>query len=186
MSIRGRRSRRFRFVATVAPRRRRRPLPGPSRPDPPRCCVVLQRVTVRRSRSSGFAAPPAPLRLSAWTLACSAEPPPGRLPFRLDTAHGLSLTLEDLVRVPVRTSRSAHGGQPFVTSVLPWGSSPLRRSQSGESLSRSSVFPRPLPPALAASGWPVVAPRLTPRRFRCPSSRASTPAKIRLRRFSRP
>jgi hypothetical protein len=143
-------------------------------------------MTVRRSHSSGFAAPPTSLRLSTWTLACSADPPPGRLPFRLDTAPELSLTLEDLVRVPVRASRSAHGGLPFFASTLPWGSSPLRRSQPGESLSRCGVFPRPLPPALAAGGWPVVPSRLTPRRFRRTSSRGSTPAKIRLRRFSRP
>lgn len=99
-------------------------------------------MTVRRSRSPGFAAPPAPLCLSTWTMACSAEPPTGRVPFRSDTAPGLSLTLEDLVRVPVRASAPTDGGRCLRTSSLPWGSSPLRRSQHGESTSRPGVFPR--------------------------------------------
>jgi hypothetical protein len=145
ISIRGRRSFLIRGFPRTAPRRCLRCSPGPSRPDPPRCCVALQRLTVRRSHSNGFAAPPTSLCLSTWTMACSAEPPPGRLPFQLDTAPGLSLTLEDLVRVPVRAASLTYGGQSFVAFLLPWGSSPLRRSQSGESTSRRGVFPRPPP-----------------------------------------
>jgi hypothetical protein len=66
-----------------------------------------------------------PLCLAAWTLAFSAEQPPGRLPFRLAAAHGLTLTLKDLVRVSVRASRPTDKSQPFRASILPWDSSPF-------------------------------------------------------------
>jgi hypothetical protein len=61
-----------------------------------------------------------PSCLAAWTLTFSAEQPPGRLPFRLAATHGLSLTLEDLVRGSVRASRPTDKSQPFHASVLPW------------------------------------------------------------------
>jgi hypothetical protein len=94
-------------------------------------------MTVRRSRSGGFPTPPSPLRLSTWTLACSAARPVRVVshPF-LNTARGLSLALEDLCCVPGRVSRPAYDRLPFVASILPWDWSPLRRSQSEESTSR--------------------------------------------------
>jgi hypothetical protein len=64
------------------PKHRRLRSPGPWPPDPPRCCTCLQRVTTRRSRSFGFAAPPAPFSLAGWTLAYSGAWPAGRLPDR--------------------------------------------------------------------------------------------------------
>jgi len=45
----------------LAPKRLHLSLPSPWRPDPPRCCVDLQRLTAHRSCSFGFAAPPSPL-----------------------------------------------------------------------------------------------------------------------------
>jgi hypothetical protein len=57
-------------------------VPGLRRPDPPRCCADLQRLTRRCSRSAGFAAPPAPFHLAVWTLVSSSDGTPGRLPSR--------------------------------------------------------------------------------------------------------
>ena len=50
-------------------------VPGPSRPGPPRCCVGLRCLTTRRSRSSGFPAPPASLafRLDLGVFRCVAN-----------------------------------------------------------------------------------------------------------------
>ena len=56
-------------------------VPFPDRqPDPPRCCVDLQCLTVRRSRLSGFPAPPTSLCLAAWTLAYSVARPTSQFP----------------------------------------------------------------------------------------------------------
>ena len=52
----------------MAPKRLGLSFPSPWRPDPPRCCVDLQRLTARRSCSPGFAAPPSPL------LSCDRGP----------------------------------------------------------------------------------------------------------------
>jgi len=72
------------------------------------------------------------------------------LPPDVDTAHGLSLTLEDLTRGPSRYPVALAIRAAFLRSDLPWGSSPLRCSQRGESTSRwaSLAVPklRSLPP----------------------------------------
>jgi hypothetical protein len=113
------------------------PVPWPS--DPPRCCVDLQRVTADRSRFVGFPAPPAPFSLSGWTLACSGQRLSRSFLWDGFAAHGLSFTLEDLDLVFVRASRPAHDRRVFGPSILPGGFPPLRRSQSGGSLSRSAL-----------------------------------------------
>jgi hypothetical protein len=55
---------------------------------------------------------------------------------RCDTAHGLASALEDRLLVFVRASAVPSDGHDLDTSLLLWGSSPLRRSQYGESTSR--------------------------------------------------
>jgi len=113
-------------------------VPFPDRqPDPPRCCVDLQCLTVRRSRSSGFPAPPTPLCFAAWTLACSGARPTSQFPGWFVTTPDLTFTLEDLVRFLVRDSSLAHDGAAVFTSILPWGLPPLQRSQHRGSVSRA-------------------------------------------------
>jgi len=64
----------IRLVPGSAPKDISFPLPSPQ-PDPPRCFVDLQCLTTRRSRSSGFPAPPMSFHLSAWTMTSSGERP---------------------------------------------------------------------------------------------------------------
>jgi hypothetical protein len=97
----------------------RRCVPGPSLPDPPRCCVGLRCLTTRRSRSFGFSAPPTslasrsgPWRLPSGRRSCCCQK--GR-----DTTHDLARTLEDLVRAPVWSSGATSDGRPFVPDLLP-------------------------------------------------------------------
>jgi hypothetical protein len=92
-----------------------------SKPDPPRRCVDLQRFPARRSRSFGFPAPPPSLDLSVWTLASSAGQRTGWSPIRSLTAPGLTLALEDHVRVAV--SRLDSGKRTPSSSSRP---APLR------------------------------------------------------------
>jgi hypothetical protein len=164
----------------------RRCFPGPSRSGPPRCCADLRRLTTRRSRCLGLAAPPASLasRPGPWRV------PPGRQPGCFQSSRGttrdLALTLEDLVRAPVRRSRSADDCRSFAPSLLPWDFPPLRCSQPEESTSRHGVVPRGRPAALTVGPAPVVPPSLTRGWFHRASSRVSTPASFRLRRFPRP
>jgi hypothetical protein len=128
------------FGSVPPPKRRRLSSSRPVRPDPPRCCGDLQRLTARRSRSFGFPAPPSPF------LPCGLDPGV----FRRAAVRLVSLpVLAPLMalRSPSRTSsafRSSVPGRcpttfPSVLSLLPWGSSPLRRSQSGESTSRRAL-----------------------------------------------
>jgi len=154
-------------------------LPGRRPGDPTlRCCVGLQRMTGRRSRSFGLSASPASFRLTACTLASSDDP----LPVGCPSGGSPLMTF----RSPSRTSpcvlcarpdRSS-AGLPFFAYRLPWSSLPLRRSQSGESVSRPGLS-RPVPRApVARFAGPVP--------FR-PCLAAGFHARVvRLRRFSRP
>jgi hypothetical protein len=120
-----------------------------SLPSTLRCCADLRRMADRRSRSSGFPAPPPTLHLAVWPLASSGDPPSGRFPFRLGSVPGLALTLEDLAAVTVQASRPVCDHRAFVLSLLPAGCSPLQRSQSGDSTSRRCL-PSPVSPARLA------------------------------------
>lgn len=158
-------------VPCLVSRRRSRDVavPFPDRQsDPPRCCVDLQCLTVRRSRSSGFSAPPTSLCLSAWTLACSVVRPSVQFPERWVTTPGLSLTLEDLARFPVRAPALPTMAQPR---------------------SRPSPLRFHAPSTLSAQRIRVPARAAPSNKFKVPNptlvagfhSRA-----VRLRRFSRP
>jgi len=111
------------------------------RPDPPRCCADLQRMTAERSCSDGFTAPPASFRrppkrgLGPWRVPLDRRPV--GYPSGWSSARGLALTLEDHVRPPVRGSGRAGEACPSLQTTSREVPSPLRRSQPGESTSRS-------------------------------------------------
>jgi hypothetical protein len=65
--------------------------------------------------------------------------------------------------------------------LLPWGCPPLRRARSGGSVSRRGPTATPIKTVVAAA-----TSRIAPCRPHLASSRDSTPAPFRLRRFSRP
>jgi hypothetical protein len=107
------------------------------------------------------------------------------------TTRDLALTLEDLVRTPVRRSRSAGDRRTFTPSLLPWDCSPLRRSQPEESTSRHGVFPRGRPAALTVgrlrsshphsrSGGPAVPRRGLPHPLRSASAVSHDPGGLLL------
>jgi hypothetical protein len=88
-------------------------LAGPCRPDPPRCCVDLQRLTAIPSRLSWFpgsACALCPFGLDPGVFAMAA---PGDCSPGLFAAHGLALTLEDRSLDIVRASWPAHDRRPF-------------------------------------------------------------------------
>jgi hypothetical protein len=89
-------------------------------------------MTAVRSRSPGFPAPPATFHLSAWPLASSGWRPSGPLPIRI----GLPLmAFRSPTRIPSATLvlafDTARDRRAVDSSILPWGCSPLRRSQPG-------------------------------------------------------
>jgi hypothetical protein len=90
---------------------------------------------------------PCTLRCSPWRLP-AARCPVG-FPSGVDSVRGLAFTLEDLAVVPVQASGAACDHRAFVLSLLPSGSLPLRRSQSGESTSRPGL------PTLPRRGGPI-------------------------------
>jgi hypothetical protein len=88
-------------------------LAGPCRPDPPRCCVDLQRLTAVASRFGWLPDPacallPFGLDPGVFATAATGDCSPG-----LFAAHGLALTLEDRDLDIVRASRTAHDHRPF-------------------------------------------------------------------------
>jgi hypothetical protein len=133
------------------------------RPDPPRRCVDLQRFTTRCSRSFGFAAPPPSFR------PCGLDPgvfrrtvPPAGFPFGAAQRSWPCARPRGPRLLPGSSFRFGADRLPFCPTLLPWDSSPLRRSQPEESVSRHR------PPAadrsaalrrcLAAGFQPRVAP----------------------------
>jgi hypothetical protein len=111
-----------------------------------------------------------PLRLSTWTLACSSDWTPGscELP-GLSTTRGLALTLEDLARHPGRASRTACDGRTALRDL-----SSLGFAAPSTLPARGIHFPEPGATPAMAGALPNS------------SSRGSTPASGRLRRFPRP
>jgi hypothetical protein len=136
----------------VAPKCAGSNAPGLRRPDPPRCCTDLQRLTGRCSRSFGFPAPPAPF--SPFDV----DPGVFQRPAHRSVALPVGSPLLAL-RSPSRTSRATLDGPPeppatdrsLGSSILPWGCPPLRRSQLAESTSRK---PWRLQPKLPCPGLP--------------------------------
>jgi hypothetical protein len=186
---------RWRLGAWLVPSRRgrcchqsvsRRPAPGPWTPGPPRCCADLRRLTTRRSRSPGFAAPPPSLGLSTWTLASSVGPPAGPFPVQpgyrpWPCTHPRGPRPRSGPALPVGRRL------PSVRSVPP----PVGLPAPATLPARGIHFPaRRVPPEPPGGSprWlaPVVPTGLAPARSRRASSRAPTPASVRLRRFSRP
>jgi hypothetical protein len=133
--------------------------------DPSRSCLDLQSI----EPSSVAARLASRLRLRPWLEAGPWRIPfdgcPDRLTGRQCSSHGLAPSLRDRQPASARSAvRSTRTGR--LTSVLPWGSSPLQRSHPGESTSRNqirwavrAVEPRPsdLPPEgdSLAAGSPV-------------------------------
>ena len=111
-----------------------------------------------------------PFRLSTWTLASSSSWTPGSyyLP-GLVTTRGLALTLEDLARNLGRLPGPVYDGLTFLRDLSSLGSA------SSTALPVCGIhFPEPGATTAEAAALP------------CSSSRVSTPASVRLRRFSRP
>jgi len=137
----------LRFVLAFVPRYVGLDSSGLRRPDPPRCCTDLQRLTGRCSRLLGFLAPPTsfspcgvdpgvfqrsdyrlvvPARLSRHSWPCAHPRGPRSLP---------------RPRSRTRLRRTDPSSRPSFRGVLP----PLRRSQRAESTSRLSLPHRPKP-----------------------------------------
>jgi hypothetical protein len=170
----------------------RRSAPAGWLPGPPRRFADLQRMTADRSCSVGFAAPPASLnptreRVGGGPWRVSIDRRPVGYPSGWSSTHGLALALEDFVRLPGHPSGAA--GSPSRSEGLP----PLRFGTPSTLPARGIHFPIPR----SRSGAPVesaqldrnhavpIRPSRSVRRRRT-SSRASTPASVRLRRFPRP
>jgi hypothetical protein len=106
--------------------------------NPPRRYDDLQRLTTRRIRSSGFAEPPSPF------LSCDLDPGVFRRVAPRLVSRPSEYRSWPFVRprgsLPLRGpySRSSDDRRPVCPSILPWSSSPLRRSQLEESTSRRS------------------------------------------------
>jgi hypothetical protein len=144
---------------------------------------------------------PCTLRCGPWRL--PATRCPVGFPSGVGTVRGLASTFEDLAVVPVQAPGAACDHRAFFLSLLPSGSLPLRRSQSGESTSRPGLAalprrggPTPLRSAFAVfrdlGGLLFPGPcdlfqPLTPMRFvsRLPASIARCPS-ARFRRIVRP
>jgi hypothetical protein len=93
---------------------------GSRPPSPSLTRWGVWRVATERSRSCGFAAPPASFP------PCGVDPGVFRPTASLLVAqpvvsptHGLAFALEDLLRVPVRSSRPAANRLPFTPDILP-------------------------------------------------------------------
>jgi hypothetical protein len=153
-----------------APKHLRLPSPLRRPACPPRCRTDLQRMTAHRSRSFGFATPPTPFvpcGMGPGVFRCAAVRPVSRL---------AELPLMAL-HPPSRTSPALRSGSP---------GRPATASPSFRSSSRGVLHPfdalnpgNPLP----GSALPA---RLASCRSPGASSRGSTLASVRLRRFSRP
>jgi hypothetical protein len=135
----------------------------PVRPDPPRRCVDLQRLTSRRSRSFGFAAPPPSF------LPCGLDPgvfrrnaPPVGFPSGAARRSWSCARPRGPLPLPGSGFRFGAERLPFPPSLLHAGFSPLRRSQPEESVSwsglPSAACAAAFQPALAAGFRPRVVP----------------------------
>lgn len=98
------------------------------------------------------------------------------------------------LRSPSRISKASRSARPLRSTVIEASARPVSRGvrlpfgapSAGNPHPGAVCSPGVTPVALAPAVVPVVPSRLTPRRVHRASSRGSTPASVRLRRFPRP